>query len=493
MSDQNLPIVAIIGRPNVGKSSLFNRMVGRRVSIVHSESGVTRDRVVCSVRLADRHFVLVDTGGLGVFSNDGGVSVFDQLIRSQVEAVIQEADCLIWVVDSVEGMTPLDREIERLLREAGDRKVIVAANKADNDRVAEAAINEFSTLPFAEVIPVSCSHGRGLGRLAEQLSGKLPAAAAEGFAETGLKLAVVGRPNVGKSSLVNALLGEPRVLVSEVAGTTRDAVDIPIEISDGRERAPFVLIDTAGLRQRRRVDSAVELFSVMRAENAIKRSDIVILMLDGTEVGSAQDRRVARIIQQQRKPCIIVANKWDIAGKTLKLKRLREEVEHSMPFMQHAPVIGACAISGYNLRELLQQLFELREQMRIKVPTSLLNQFLQDAVARTPPPAEGTRRLKLFYATMVENPPPRFLLFVNDPRLCRANYRQFLENQLQAAFFPKSGLPVLVEMKARRPSHSPPGRAAAPERKGGGRRQPASPVRPNRTAGKKTTGRSRQA
>ncbi len=450
MTNQNLPVVAIVGRPNVGKSSLFNRLAGRRVSIVHRESGVTRDRVVSPVHLAGRQCLLTDTGGLGVFADDGRVSAFDRLIRDQVEETIREADCLIWVVDSRDGITALDREFARLLRRGGASQVIVAVNKADNAQQAEAAANEFAALDWQPVVPISCSHGRNLQTLVAELAARLPLSAPSEIEKPGLQLAVVGRPNVGKSSLVNALLGEPRVMVSDIAGTTRDAVDIPITVQNDQERALFTLIDTAGLRRKRRVDSAVELFSVMRAENAIKRSQAVVFVVDAGDTNSAQDRRIARLIESENKPCIIVANKWDLAGRHVKMREMRRRLEQSLPFMQYAPIIGVCAVSGYNLQSLLEALFELRERASLKIPTAMVNQFVHDVFARTPPPAEKRGRLKFFYGTMVGNPPPQFLLFVNDGRLARENYRQYLKNQLQSAFFPKSGLPVSIRLRSRR-------------------------------------------
>ncbi len=471
-NQQELPITAIIGRPNVGKSSLFNLLVGKRISIVHEESGVTRDRVVSPVQIQGHHFMLADTGGLGVFNNQTNISNYEDLIRRQVQAAVEEADCLIWVVDSESGIAPLDREIADLLRRAEAKNVIIAANKADNRRLAEAAAGEFASSEFEPAVPVSCSHGTGVEELLRRLFTLLPRRPRPEAEQAGMKLAVVGRPNVGKSSLINGLLGEERVIVSETAGTTRDAIDIPIEIIEEEERVYFTLIDTAGLRQRRRVDTPVELFSVMRAENAIKRCDVAILVLDGTEGVSSQDRRVARMINQQHKPCIIVANKWDLAGCELKMQQLRADINESLPFMSHSPIIALCAVSGYNFNELLNALFTLREHAQARIPTSLLNQFLHDLIARTPPAAVKQRRLKFFYATMVDNPPPRFLLFVNEKKLCRPNYRSFLANQLQSAFFPKTGLPVVIELRPRREMES--GRTSSSRPQGGKKRSKPS-------------------
>lgn len=451
MSKEELPVVAIIGRPNVGKSSLFNRIIGRRISIVHEDSGVTRDRVSSFVRLEGKRFILTDTGGLAFFSDDTKIPELDASIRKQVDQVIEEADILIWLLDSQNGLTQIDQGIEQKLRECSNSKIIVAVNKADNQRSAEAAANEFAALSFNRPILISCSHDAGISSLQKELVALLPNNNNGQTTKPELKIAITGRPNVGKSSLTNALLGEPRVMVSSSAGTTRDAVDIPVEIEvNEEETAFFTLIDTAGMRRKKQVDSAVEVFSIMRSENAIRRGDIVLLVLDATNFNSAQDRRIARIIEKSNKPCVIVANKWDIAGNNIKMRQLRSEIERSLPFMNYAPIVTVCSLSGYNIQELLSALFELQEQAQLKIPTSVINQFLHDTLARTPPPAEGKKRFKFFYATMVNNPPPRFLLFVNNKKLCRANYRQFLKNQIQNAFFPKSGLPVSIELRSRR-------------------------------------------
>ncbi len=445
-----LPVVAIVGRPNVGKSSLFNRILGRRVSIVHSISGVTRDRVMCPVTLEHHHFMLVDTGGLGVFLDDGQVEKFDELIREQVEAIIGEADEIIWIVDSNDGVTALDLEIARFLHEK-NRTPILVANKADNVKKETAAETEFAELGFGPVLPVSCTQNRNVSLLLGRITDNLPEAQVETLGESGMRLAVVGRPNVGKSSLVNAMLGEKRVIVSDIAGTTRDAVDIPIELMDeDGEKNPLTLIDTAGLRQKRRVDNAVELFSVMRAENAVKRSDAVVLVLDGTDLGTTQDRRIARLIVDHEKPCILAVNKWDLAGKDMKMRDLEKQVRRTMPFMGFCPIVPLCAISGYRLGELLGCIAYLREQMQVKIPTSILNRFLEDVIGRNPPPAQGTKRLKIFYGAMVQMPPPRIKLFVNDKKLCKAHYRQFLSNQIRDAFYPETGLPIILEVRGRR-------------------------------------------
>ena len=451
MNSNQLPMVAIIGRPNVGKSSLFNRFVGRRIAIVHEQSGVTRDRIAAPVSFGNHHFLLMDTGGLGVFTDERHVHQFDDLIRAQVTSVIDEATHIIWMVDARDGVTPLDLEIGRLLK-THDCSVTLVANKADNTDLQDNCFSEFASLPLkASPIPVSCTHNLNIDTTIEACQKHLPATGMEpDLKEPGLKLAVIGRPNVGKSSLINKILGEERVIVSEIPGTTRDAVDIPIEIVTEEEKLPLTLIDTAGVRRRRQLDSVVEYFSVMRSENAIKRSDVAILVLDATAPATSQDRRIARLVADSGKPCIIVANKWDIASQEMKLKSLIAWLRREMAFMDYAPIYGVCAISGYNITRIMQHVLTIRDQMGIRIPTSVFNQFLQDVTQQTPPPSSGGKTLKIFYGTMTGNPPPEFTIFVNDPKRCAQSYRRFLVNRIRKAFFPEEGLPIRIKLRSRR-------------------------------------------
>lgn len=456
MTNPNNATLAIVGRPNVGKSSLFNAILGRRVAIVHEQSGVTRDRIAAPASHDGKHFLLVDTGGVGVFRDDRHVETFAGLVRDQVEKVIEEADQLIFLVDAMDGATPLDKEIACFLRESS-RPVCLVANKCDNSQLSDAAVAEFQELGLGAPLPLSCVHRRGLDRvLTEALKDIEGFRPQQGAQDDGLSLAVIGRPNVGKSSLVNKLLGEDRVIVSEVAGTTRDAIDIPIEVisEDGTETA-FKLIDTAGLRRKRQVDTAVELFSTMRAENAIRRSDVVLLVIDAQDPATSQDRRIARLVSEARKPCVLIANKWDLACRERKLRDLRDELSVSMKFMSYAPILGVSALSGYNLDQVIGAIMDIREQLGVRIPTAVINQFLADLVARTPPPAgAGGKRLKVLYATMGDKPSPHFVVFVNHKRLCTASYLAFLENRLREAFFPDIGIPVWIELRARRGGES---------------------------------------
>jgi GTP-binding protein len=442
-------MIAIVGRPNVGKSALFNCILGQRLAIVHEESGVTRDRIVAPVTLRQHRFLLVDTGGLGVLAKQKKVGLFEGLIRAQVETVMREATRVVWVVDAQEGVVPLDHEIASLLRQCTCHTVL-AANKADNDALREAAGAEFAELGFPTIIPTSCTHHRGIDDLLEACLAGLPPAAAAAPDEPGLCLAVVGRPNVGKSSLVNFLADEQRVIVSEVPGTTRDAIDVPLRLTDGNRQLAVTLVDTAGLRPHRRADTPVEFFSIARAERAIRRSDAVLLILDAVNPGTAQDRRVAHLVAEARKPCILVVNKWDLVSAAMTPTQMQNLLREQLPFMRYAPVEVVCALSGDNVPRVVARLLRLHQQMQLRIPTPVVNRFIQDVVARTPPPATAHGECRVYYATMTGNPPPRFLLFVNRKRFWPAHYLQFLVNRLQEAFFPEAGLPLWLELRERR-------------------------------------------
>jgi len=477
-----LPVIAIVGRPNVGKSALFNRIVGRRVSIVHEQAGVTRDRITAPVVLGGCHALLVDTGGLGVLPKEKKVPLFDGLIREQVDTVVKDASCLIWVVDAQAGVTELDTVIGDYLRQASC-PVVLAANKADNQTMRDNALGEFAELGFEHLVPTSCMHSFGIDDVVARCLDDLPIAEIAQSAEDTppLQIAVVGRPNVGKSSLINGLLSENRVIVSEVAGTTRDAVDVPFAIDDNGEQLPATLIDTAGLRKKTRCDTVVEYFSILRTQNAIRRSDIVIMLTDAMDPGTAQDRRIARIISDERKPCIVVANKWDMMPGEMRLDDFHELVKGMLPFISFAPVVCLSALKCQNLDTLLRAIVAVRRQMEVTVPTAILNQFLQDTVARTPPPSVGRKFLKLFYATMVGTAPPHFRLFVNDQKICAPHYRQFLENRIRNVFFSDVGLPIRLDIVNR-----PRG-----ERQNDGKRQAVAGVMRKKAEARKAVDRRR--
>ncbi len=448
---EKLPIIAIVGRPNVGKSALFNAILRRRISIVHEQSGVTRDRVTAPTEHFGYHFLLVDTGGLGTLNREKKVDLFDGMIREQVAAIVEEAAALIWVVNCQEGITPQDQEVGEFLRRTG-KPVVIAANKADNQTVAQNAVVDFAALGIPDIEPTSCSHSFGISQLMDVLVKQIPRLD-RGQAEESekrLRVAVVGRPNVGKSSLVNRLFGENRMMVTDIAGTTRDAVDLPIDLEQDKQILPLTLIDTAGLRRKKQIDTVVEFFSANRTEQAIRRSDIVLFLIDSTDPCTTQERRLGRLIVDANKPCILLANKGDLlhqAGK--KPQALLDFIRSEMPFLDHAPVQVISALNGYNCKSIFAQLWHVREQLKVTVPTAVFNQFLQDTLQRHPPVSKDNKRFKIFYGTMVFTPPPKFVLFVNNKKLCPQNYRKFLENQIREAFFPQAGLPISLELRNR--------------------------------------------
>lgn len=444
-----LPVIAIAGRPNVGKSSLFNAILRRRQAIVHFDCGVTRDRITASGVFEGRRFNLIDTGGLGMYAGEKrGVGFWDKMIEEQVEAAIESAVTILFVVDVTAGLNPLDKGIADRLRASG-KKVILVVNKADNHE-AEQGVNEFHALGFDHIHAVSCLHRIGIDSLMlDALDGVPVNTAADG--EQGVKplrLAVLGRPNVGKSSIVNRILGEERVIVSDVAGTTRDAVDIQFTLRCGDEDVPAVLVDTAGLRKKSKVDDAVEIYSMMRAEEALEKCDIVLFVIDaGTAGSTSQDKTIARMIQDSGKGCIIVANKWDTCEN--KQKEMRQVLADSLPQMSYAPLVPVSAKSGYNFRELFETVAELRAQMSVKVSTALLNKVVTDAQKKNLPPVTGGKLFRIYYGTMVGNCPPRFSLFVNDPKLCAENYKTYLEKYFRKAFSFR-GFPIRLIFKSRR-------------------------------------------
>lgn len=454
-----LPCVAIVGRPNVGKSALFNRIARQRLAIVAQESGTTRDRVATTAEWFDRHFVVFDTGGLGIFRHERAENLFDELIREQLIVAVEGADLVIQVVDVQVGVAPLDREVAEFLRERGKR-VIVAANKADNPEQTDLA-DEFAALGFAEVVPISCEHNRNLDELLQRVTADLPPAAAEPFPEL-LRIAVIGRPNVGKSSVVNRLLGEERVIVSDIPGTTRDAVDVPFSFTVDDQVWHACLIDTAGLRKRGKVEEAVEYFSSMRTEQAIERADVVVLVLDASTPVTAQDKRIARMASDSGKPCLLLVNKWDLATGKLRQNDMERQLSEELPFMDYAYRLVACATSGYNFPTLLHSLAELAAARNVQAPTSLVNRVITDAVMRLPPPVQGNKAFKVYYSLFKPGSPPRFIIFVNEPTRCQNSYRTYLAHQLRRAFGFK-GVPLEIELRERREENKrpiPPGISA---------------------------------
>jgi GTP-binding protein len=478
-------LIAIVGRPNVGKSALFNRIVGRRIAIVHDEPGVTRDRVMAEAEWRGRPFTLVDTGGIGLVRGEKAADAIIKAALEQVELAIEAASAIILVVNAQEGVMPLDCEAAARLRRSGKR-VLVAVNKVDTERV-ESNAAEFAALGFERIFPVSAVHGRGVEELMDAAAALSPATNGAVPPATDqpppLKLAIVGRPNVGKSSIINALTKSARVIVSPIPGTTRDSVDVPFEVETDGVRQKYILIDTAGMRKPRRVGNSVEFFSVKRAEDSVARSDIAILVLDAEAGITEQDKKVADKITGEHKACIVVVNKWDLAeeqvhavrDKELARRRTKERTDHGhrplttlgefghwvqeqLFFLDYAPVIFTSATSGFNLDRLLEAVRYVAAQLQQDIPTAILNRTLHDAVERRQPVSVRGHRLKFFYATQIDQAPPTFLLFVNHHKLFSDQYKKYLADQLRQAFG-YEGCPIVLLPRARpktvRPVRSP--------------------------------------
>lgn len=436
-------IVAIVGRPNVGKSALFNRLVGRRLAIVHEETGVTRDRLASEATWENERFELIDTGGVGLIDAGASADEIERGTRAQVDVAIQDAAVVLLVVDITAGVVPLDVEVARLLHHSG-RPVFVAANKADRAELDETAA-EFESLGFP-VFPVSALHRRGLDPLMEGVARELPDVENVTLANP-LKVAIVGRPNVGKSSYINRLLRNDRVIVSNIPGTTRDSIEVPFTVGRGDSARHYVLVDTAGIRKQGRVKSAVDQFSLMRTQKSIERCDVAVLMLDAAEGPSARDKRIAAAIMELNKGCLLLINKWDLAGEVTQ-RAYGKALAREMPFFSFAPTIFASAKSGYNIRRTIEAIDYVGAQVQMTLTTGLLNRVLHEAFQRVTPPARGGRRLKFYYATQVGAAPIEVRLFVNDTKRVAPAYKSYLLKSLRKAFG-LEGAPVVLQFRAR--------------------------------------------
>jgi GTP-binding protein len=424
MSDLSVgPLVAIVGRPNVGKSALFNRLTGTRRALVEPVPGTTRDRLYGWCDWRGRRLRVVDTGGV----EGPGADPFSPRIREQVLEALGEADALLFVVDAHEGVTAADAAIVDLLRRT-TRPVLLVANKADR-ATARGQLAELYALGLGEPLPISAYHGQGIGDLLDRIVELVPEVPPPPHEER-LRIAVVGRPNVGKSSLVNAILGAERVIVSDIPGTTRDAIDTPFDL-DGHA---LTLVDTAGIRRRGKIERGIERHAVQRAEDAIDRSDVVFLVIDQAEPTAAQDTHIAGYVAEHGKGLVLVVNKWDLATDRDARPAFASMLDRRYDFVAWAPVQFTSALTGEGVRDLLELAVHIDQVRRRRVQTSELNLVLQRAVAEHAPPAVRGRRLKLLYATQAEVAPPTFVFFVNDPELLHFSYRRYLENRLRAAF-----------------------------------------------------------
>ncbi len=444
------PMLALVGRPNVGKSTLFNRLIGRRLAVVSEVPGTTRDRVQADAEWNGVEFFVVDTGGIEVeagfhtapLSEDS--ARFLPAIRAQASIAIEAADVVVLLVDAQAGITAADEEVAGILRRT-TKPIIVAANKAESRRAREAAVDAYA-LGLGEVFPISALHGMGTGDLLDAVVDAFPAWTATGDGrDDSTKIAIVGRPNVGKSSLLNRLLGEDRAIVSPIAGTTRDAIDTHMEW----EGTSITLIDTAGIRRRGRIDRGVERYSVLRALSAIKRADVALLLIDAEAGVTAQDEHIAGYILEENTSVIVLVNKWDAIEKdTYTMVGYTKQLRAALNFLDYVPILFVSALTGQRVQKILPSAVEVDAARYERVPTSALNRLVRDAAARHAPPSKSGRRLKIYYATQAAVDPPTFVFFVNDPRLAHFSYQRYLQNQIREQF-PFRGTPLKLRFRAR--------------------------------------------
>ncbi len=432
------PLVAIVGRPNVGKSMLFNRLVGKRLSIVEDTPGVTRDRLYAECEWCGRTFDMVDTGGIEP-STDSEIL---QFMREQAQIAIDAADVIVLVTDIRTGVTAADKDVANMLLRSR-KPVVLAVNKADSTGPEDPAVYEFYELGLGDPIAVSAVHGHGTGELLDACLAHLPPQTDEEEEDDRIKVAVIGKPNVGKSSLINCILGEKRVIVSNVAGTTRDAVDTPFENDKGK----YVFIDTAGIRRKSKVDERVEKFSVMRAQLAIERADVCVIMIDAREGVTEQDTKIAGLAHEAGKASIVVVNKWDLVEKeTGTMEKMRKDVMRDLSFMSYAPILFISALTGQRTERLFELINFVNDQSNMRISTGMLNDVLADAQARVQPPTDKGRRLKIYYMTQTGIKPPNFVIFCNSRELFHFSYQRYLENQIRSVFG-LEGTPVRIVIR----------------------------------------------
>lgn len=419
------PIIAIVGRPNVGKSTIFNRIIGDRLAIVEDKPGITRDRLYGKGIWLEQEFSIIDTGGIELDDDDHIL----RSVRVQAELAIEEADVIVFMTDAKAGVTSTDEEIGQILFKSG-KPVVLAVNKVDNLQRQD-EIYEFYSLGFGDPVGISGAHGLGIGDLLEAAARHFPEDTGDEYGEDVIKVALIGRPNVGKSSLVNAMLGQERVIVSDVAGTTRDAIDTPFE-KDGQK---YVLIDTAGMRKRGKVYESTEKYSVMRALKAIERADVVLVVINGEDGIIEQDKHIAGYAHEAGKASIFVVNKWDVVEKDDKtMQEFSNKIRDHFLFMTYAPIVFVSAKTKQRLHKLYPVVNKVSENHNMRIVTHVLNDVISDAVALNAPPSDKGRRLKLNYATQVAVKPPTFVLFVNDPELMHFSYERYLENKIRDTF-----------------------------------------------------------
>lgn len=421
------PVVAIVGRPNVGKSTLFNKIIGSRVSIVHDTPGVTRDRIYGQAQWNGRDFILIDTGGIEPRSDD----VILAQMREQAQMAIDSSDVVIFVTDVTTGLTAADQEVCSMLLRS-KRPIVVCVNKVDSIGAPPAELYEFYNLGAGEIYPVSSVHGLGTGDLLDAVFAHFPDESEGEDEGDAIKVAVIGRPNAGKSSLINRITGEPRVIVSDIPGTTRDAIDTPYTDAGGQE---YLFIDTAGIRRRSKVEENIERFSVLRAYMAVERADVVALVVDAVAGISEQDAKIAGFAHEKGKASVIVINKWDAVDKTTgTMENYRKRVLDTLSFMTYAPIVFISAKTGQRVDKLFELIKYVADQHATRIPTGRLNDILADATARVQPPTDKGKRLKVFYMTQASVKPPTFIVFVNSAELFHFSYQRYIENQIRSVF-----------------------------------------------------------
>lgn len=419
------PIVAIVGRPNVGKSTLFNKIVGRRISIVEDTPGVTRDRIMAEAEWVSRRFLLIDTGGIDTESRE----IIPSQMRAQAEIAMDMADVILFIVDGKAGLTSSDRDVAQLLRRRG-RRVILAVNKVDGRKLPE-DFYDFYELDLGDPFAVSAANQTGIGDLLDEVVKKFPAGADAADDDDAINIAIIGKPNVGKSSIVNAFVGEDRVIVSDIAGTTRDSVDTEFE----RDGQRYILVDTAGIRRRSRVSEDIERFSVIRAMAAVERCDVAMLVIDGSEGVSEQDKKIAGLAHEAGKGMIVVVNKWDLVKKeTNTMRDMERRIKGELIFMNYAPVMFVSALKGQRLENVLDTAKAVAMNRAMRVSTGQLNSLVQDAVMMNEPPSDKGRRLKIYYAAQIGVKPPLFSFQVNDRTLMHFSYARYLENKIREGY-----------------------------------------------------------
>ena len=432
------PLVAIVGRPNVDKSMLFNRLVGRRLSIVEDTPGVTRDRLYAECEWCGRKFDMVDTGGIEP-TTDSEILLY---MREQAQIAINSATVIVLVTDIRTGVTAADKDVANMLLRSR-KPVVLAVNKADSTGAEDPAIYEFYSLGLGDPIAVSAVHGHGTGDLLDECLKYFPPAEEEDEEDDCIKVAVIGKPNVGKSSLINRILGEKRLIVSDIAGTTRDAVDTMFENEQGR----YMFIDTAGIRRKSKVDEKIEKFSVMRSQLAVERADVCIIMIDARDGVTEQDTKIAGLAHESGKACIVAVNKWDLVDKeTGTMEKMRKDIMRDLSFMSYAPIIFISAATGQRTEKLFELINFVNDQSNMRISTGMLNNVLADAQARVQPPTDKGRRLKIYYMTQTGIKPPNFVIFCNSRELFHFSYQRYIENQLRTVFG-LEGTPIRIVIR----------------------------------------------